>query len=378
MKRNLLKTLGLLIPFTIVATTPALASAADGPRLRDKDREPKNVVAAKDHSRGQSSRELIGQDVKNALGEGLGQVKDLVIDARAGRIVYALVASGGLLGVGEKIRPVPFAAFRDTYRADGDLVLEIERSRWDSVPAIRESEIDSLLNESRAQAVFSHFGIDWKDEMKRGRGESSDRTPKLLRVSRLNNKDVINAGQQVGKIEEVVLNFETRRASVLIDPNDDYTGTDQKFIIDFAQLSPSLDEPQKLTTTLTRAEFARATPMQEDWWMMNTGYPFIWTAGSPGYPGTIVAADTALRESTRPSARERSRPSLTVVEDALRNDPKLGAEAGSLSLEERDGAIIITGVVRSRDVKQDIGERLADLAPGWTVDNQLAVRSAGE
>jgi sporulation protein YlmC with PRC-barrel domain len=56
--------------------------------------------------------ELIGMDVRNAKGENLGDIKDLVVDADSGRIQYAVVGIGGVLGIGEKLSAFPMSAFK--------------------------------------------------------------------------------------------------------------------------------------------------------------------------------------------------------------------------------------------------------------------------
>lgn len=56
--------------------------------------------------------QLVGMDVRNARGENLGDIKDLVIDADSGRVQYAVVGIGGFLGIGEKLSAFPMSAFK--------------------------------------------------------------------------------------------------------------------------------------------------------------------------------------------------------------------------------------------------------------------------
>lgn len=50
---------------------------------------------------------LTGHKVHNAMDENLGTIKDFVIDARDGQIVYTIVSFGGRLGIGERCVAVP-------------------------------------------------------------------------------------------------------------------------------------------------------------------------------------------------------------------------------------------------------------------------------
>ena len=44
---------------------------------------------------------IIGSKVINLKGETLGKIEDLVVDIDTGRILYAVLDSGGFLGIGE-------------------------------------------------------------------------------------------------------------------------------------------------------------------------------------------------------------------------------------------------------------------------------------
>lgn len=77
-----------------------------------------------------SLAKVIGADVVDHLGEPLGTVDDVVVDAATGSVRLVVVAFGGFLGLGEKLHPFPWRLFH--CRPDGTLVLrlhEIDKSR---------------------------------------------------------------------------------------------------------------------------------------------------------------------------------------------------------------------------------------------------------
>lgn len=51
---------------------------------------------------------LIGYSVKNKKGEEVGAIEELVIDSQDGRIAYAVMSSGGFLGMGDKLFAIPW------------------------------------------------------------------------------------------------------------------------------------------------------------------------------------------------------------------------------------------------------------------------------
>jgi sporulation protein YlmC with PRC-barrel domain len=59
-----------------------------------------------------SAGTMQGTSIKNPSGEGLGDIKDLMIDLTSGRVAYAVVEFGGLLGIGSKLFAVPMKALQ--------------------------------------------------------------------------------------------------------------------------------------------------------------------------------------------------------------------------------------------------------------------------
>jgi hypothetical protein len=56
---------------------------------------------------------MTGTDVRNAAGENLGDINDVIVD-HAGKPTVAIIGVGGFLGIGEKNVGVPFQALQFT------------------------------------------------------------------------------------------------------------------------------------------------------------------------------------------------------------------------------------------------------------------------
>ncbi|MES2981053.1 MAG: PRC-barrel domain-containing protein [Verrucomicrobiota bacterium] len=54
----------------------------------------------------------MGLNVKNAAGETIGEVEDLVLDMKDGKIIAAIISSGGFLGIADTLSAVPVSALR--------------------------------------------------------------------------------------------------------------------------------------------------------------------------------------------------------------------------------------------------------------------------
>jgi sporulation protein YlmC with PRC-barrel domain len=74
---------------------------------------------------------FIGSSVENPQGENLGKIDDLVIDPATGRINYAVLSHGGVLGVGGKLFAVSWNALR--MQPDGKtFVLDVSKETLDN------------------------------------------------------------------------------------------------------------------------------------------------------------------------------------------------------------------------------------------------------
>lgn len=80
-----------------------------------------------------SSVTLVGNDVCNTAGMSLGEIKDIMIDMRSGRVSYAVLSFGTFMGTGGKLFAVPwFALELDTDKKR--FVLEVDKAELESAP----------------------------------------------------------------------------------------------------------------------------------------------------------------------------------------------------------------------------------------------------
>lgn len=373
MQYNLLKT---SVGATAIALAICLSPAHAADTSPDRTAE---LASTSAKSAGASSRDIIGQDVRSAAGEDLGEVKDLVISPKSGKVVYALITKGGVLGVGEKIRAVPFSALKSAAVRDGALTLDITQDKWESAPLFRDDDLE-LLGADRGRELFTHYDQDWNREMLESGQASTDQSGRLMRVSALIGKDLKNAGQEVGEIEDVIVDLSSRRGSALIDAEDDYVGNDREYIINFNQLMMSPDRRDELTTTLTRSDFERAEPVRENWAGVTTGYPYVWTGYTYNRGIGYTAADPSTRgESVARDMRDDDgKMTVADVRAALNRDSELSNAARYITLTQEDDKLVVRGTVESKDLKEKLADRVEELAKGWNVDDEIKVKSAAE
>ena len=76
---------------------------------------------------------LTGDSVVNPQGEELGHIEDIMIDVPRGRVAYAVMSSGGFLGMGDKLFALPWEALTlDPEREC--FVLDADKQRFEQAP----------------------------------------------------------------------------------------------------------------------------------------------------------------------------------------------------------------------------------------------------
>ena len=140
---------------------PSAAANAQGARIvggDHSDNGPGPEVMAADT--------LAGDPVVNTKGEELGEVTDIMVDVRRGRVAYAVLSAGGFLGIGDKLFAIPWSAL--TLDADRKcFVLDVEKTRLEEAPGFDKDHWPAMADGRWAAAVHSYYGIApyWQDSV---------------------------------------------------------------------------------------------------------------------------------------------------------------------------------------------------------------------
>ena len=76
---------------------------------------------------------ICGASVAGAQGDTLGTITEIMLDTDNGTVAYAVLAVGGVLGVGEKLFAIPWTVF-EVDAASGEINLPLTRDRLDALP----------------------------------------------------------------------------------------------------------------------------------------------------------------------------------------------------------------------------------------------------
>jgi sporulation protein YlmC with PRC-barrel domain len=83
-----------------------------------------------------SSSTLIGVEVKNAQGEKMGKIREIMIDPRSGQLMYAVVDSVASFGMGkQKSFAVPWQALQVNLDQT-EIVVQLDRGLFPMMPSV--------------------------------------------------------------------------------------------------------------------------------------------------------------------------------------------------------------------------------------------------
>lgn len=100
---------------------------------------------------------LIGDAVVNEQDEKLGKIEEIMIDVPTGRVAYAVLSFGGMLGIGDKLFAIPWQAL--TLDADRKVfVLNVDKETLKSAPGFDKNHWPSMADQQWASEIHSYYG----------------------------------------------------------------------------------------------------------------------------------------------------------------------------------------------------------------------------
>lgn len=100
---------------------------------------------------------LIGNDVYNNDGEDLGDVKEIMLDMGSGKVSYAVLSFGGILGLGEKLFAVPWDALKlDT--VNKRFTLNVKKDALDQAPGFDKDDWPDMADRKWASGIHDYYG----------------------------------------------------------------------------------------------------------------------------------------------------------------------------------------------------------------------------
>ena len=125
------------------------------------DRDTYGIYKVRDHKGPgpelMGANTLTGDHVHNNQDHHLGEIKEFMLDMRTGKVAYAVMSTGGVFSIGERLFAVPFAALRlDT--ANHRFVLDVPSDHFDNAPGFDSDNWPDMADSGWQHELNAYYG----------------------------------------------------------------------------------------------------------------------------------------------------------------------------------------------------------------------------
>ena len=103
-----------------------------------------------------SATTITGDEVCNMQDEKLGKIQDLMLDITEGKIRYAVLASGGFLGMGDRLFAVPWKALKQD-KENKRFMLDVDVERLKNAPGFDKDQWPNMADATWNSTVESYY-----------------------------------------------------------------------------------------------------------------------------------------------------------------------------------------------------------------------------
>lgn len=378
--------------------------------------------------------DLMGLEVQNRQGAKLGKVEDLAVDVESGRIVQVILASGGIVGIGQTLHSVPPGALHhDT--ANKVLHLDADAQKLAASPKFEMSKWAECCDSNHVSKVYAHYGEEtwfsssnqqdakptvaarnaedarnvdgarttegspnadgaWSKDRVMGKPSSHHSWPQpghIQKASKVIGLSVVNRqDEKLGKVENLMLDLPAGRIVAVIVSSGGFLGMGDEL----SAVPPTAlkfdAEKNLLRLDASKESLSAAPHFKANQW------PDL---GEPAYVGEVYRSykvepyfatnTTAAADNTGRNARDRDGRSLTPLDQGdskadvattarIRKEvvgtENLSVNAQNVKIITSNGRVTLRGPVNTAEEKRLIGQIAINAALLGSVDNQLEVK----
>jgi hypothetical protein len=125
-----------------------------------------------------SAESLIGDKVINLQGEDLGKIEEIMIEMESGKVDYAVLSFGGIMGMGDKLFAIPWHLLR-LDPENRQFILNVDKERLKTAPGFDKNNWPRMADPEWSREINSFYGHGYQQERRSdepGR-RTSDREP---------------------------------------------------------------------------------------------------------------------------------------------------------------------------------------------------------
>lgn len=107
-----------------------------------------------------STDSLKGTDVVNKQGENLGDLEEIMLDVHSGRVAYAVLSFGGILGLGDKLFAIPWQAL-EIDQNKKEIVLNKDKKFLENAPGFDKNDWPQAASSTWLGEVHRYYGYTY-------------------------------------------------------------------------------------------------------------------------------------------------------------------------------------------------------------------------
>jgi sporulation protein YlmC with PRC-barrel domain len=215
---------------------------------------------------------LAGTDIKNHDGDTIGTVDDVLLD-KDGRVAAVIVSTGGVLGIGEKTVALNWDQVEVTRDQDDPDKLRVRvamsEDELENLPEF-DADISRTMAQQRQPRQEAQPQPRAQEQRRQPAGEALTALgAQQFKLDRLVGTDIVNqAGDEIGTVDDVVLERDGRVAAVIITTGG-VLGIGAKSVAlpwDRLDISRDQDDPEKyrVRTAMTEDELENLPEFDAD------------------------------------------------------------------------------------------------------------------
>jgi sporulation protein YlmC with PRC-barrel domain len=361
---------------------------------------------------------LIGMEVRNPKNERLGELKEIAVDLAGERIAYVVIASGGFLGMGDKLLAIPASALKPNLEG-GFLVLDADKEALRAAPSFDKSNWPSLAdvrggNENppnfdtgplrAGQEIIEAAGAEsgrakeiqstsqWEHGSNAAQAAQTGSAPLKTIVPQSSNlnraSDLIGAavkssnGQKLGDVRDLTLDLKSGKLLYAVLASGGFLGVNEKLLAiptdalayseekkvamlnidpDALRVASGFDENNWPTVANQRLA-ARRTPNR-------AGGGFQEASG-----GQVERANETKKSEVKQSSRPEDVALMKRIERALSDEDSLSSGAKSATVVTANGRVFLSGAVKSSAEKSKVETIARRVAGDENVTSSLKIK----
>lgn len=170
----------------------ARAYEVNGDRVTLRDAQGTPAWTARDVPAASRANYILASNLDDyevrGLDDDFGDIESALIETNSGRVAYAVVSVGGVLGVGDTLYAVPFESL--TFDREDRAFIDMPVEKLKAAPRLSDQGVDALNDRATAQRIDDYFGVRsrsydmersrrWSDQSRdRGAGNMPGRDPR--------------------------------------------------------------------------------------------------------------------------------------------------------------------------------------------------------